>query len=128
MTCDQQFEELMVRLNKAEARVIELESSDEALKAQVNELKQALCDSSYLLSGLKLDNTTDNIKVKSHHDGNMEVIHKTPEQCLNSVKSEAVCEFANKYCKNCTTDYQSQLSEDAWNHCEELGINNESPG
>ena len=26
MTCDQQFEELMIRLNKAEARVIELES------------------------------------------------------------------------------------------------------
>ena len=51
---DKQIEELITERNAFEAESI-------ALKAQVNELKQALCDSSHLLRGLKLDRLLDNL-------------------------------------------------------------------
>lgn len=102
-----------------EQQALDLVAENEALKAQVNELKSGL---DFMIQRPFDEN--DFVSMVSQCNA---ILDKTPEQCLNSVKSEAVCEFANKYCKNCTTDYQSQLSEDAWNHCEELGINNESP-
>jgi len=51
---DKQIEELITERNAFEAENI-------ALKAQVNKLKQALYDSSYLLRGLKLDRLLDNL-------------------------------------------------------------------
>ena len=76
MTCDQQFEALVVRLNKAESENVQL-------KAQVNKLK---------------DGVTHFNSSRGDLNPLLEAYIKTPEQCLNSVKIEA---YKEGFCYSC---------------------------
>ena len=73
-TCDQQFEQLMIDLKKANDDVI-------ALKAQVNMFRQVAID---LFNG-----GWDEHHMLSISGRAREAFDSTPEQCLNSVKCEA---------------------------------------
>ena len=75
------------------------------LKAQVNEVRDSLV---MLFNGGWDEQHSANISAQAKV-----VINKTPKQCLNSVKASAVQEFANRYCGDCTTEYETKLNEDA---------------
>jgi hypothetical protein len=40
-------------------------------------------------------------------------VRNTTILSINQIKAEAVTQFANKYCGNCTTEYQTKLNEHA---------------
>ena len=76
--------------NSYEQQAIDLVKQNEALKAQVNELRK--CLTSEVVDGLLFDMATQSGRLKFYKAKNI-VLSNTPEQCLNSVKIEAV-EFA----------------------------------
>jgi len=89
-----------------EQQALELIKENEALKAQVNNAVSLL--------NRQLDNPMPEEYVDQELTGDtLSFIQSTPEQCLNSVKASAVQEFANRYCGDCTTEYQTKLNEDA---------------
>ena len=65
-----------------EQQALELIKENEALKAQVNHVK-----------GIALSWIHDQLDGTSSFDGEFEEVNKTPEQCLNSVKADAINEF-----------------------------------
>jgi hypothetical protein len=96
--------------NSYEQQAIDLVKQNEALKAQVYSLRKCLTSESQ--GGI--------IKNMGFIKGRIEwydkvktVLAGTPEQCLDSVKASAVQAFANRYCGDCTTEYETKLNADA---------------
>lgn len=83
---DKQLEELISERNSFEKEV-------ETLKAQVNELRK--CLTSEVVDGLLFDMATQSGRLNFYKAKNI-VLNKTPEQCLNSVKADAIEEATRK--------------------------------
>lgn len=102
---DSQLEELITERNAFEAENIALKARNSSLEhinqGLVDAINQSDDDGKHPdIVWLMRDELQDYSDV--HQAGG-----------INAVKASAVQEFANRYCGDCTTEYQTKLNEDA---------------
>ncbi|HHZ69379.1 MAG TPA: hypothetical protein EYN54_03675 [Methylococcaceae bacterium] len=117
-TEDRELESLIATSNSFEKQALDLVAENEALKAQLaliqSTYKEAVGDIDTLFKYQPSSFETGEYRVDGQSCTDLcKVISQSPEQCLNSIKASAVQEFANRYCGDCTNEYETKLNEDA---------------